>query len=147
MKKYLSIISILFCLICSNCVNASKDTPKNWQWRGENRNGMYNETGLLKEWPADGPQLLWKFERLGDGHTSVAIAGEKIYATGMHDSTLILYMFDMKGMLLTEKEIGKEWNTNWNGTRSSVCINEGKLYIFNAIGTLFCLDEKTLDEV
>lgn len=138
-KKYFLIIAILL----PSLLNAQK----NWQWRGENRNGMYNETGLLKAWPADGPQLLWKFEGLGEGHTSVAIASGKIYLTGMHGDKLILYVFDMTGKLLTEKEVGKEWNTNWNGTRSSVCINDGKLYIFNALGTLFCLDEKTLNEV
>jgi outer membrane protein assembly factor BamB len=84
---------------------------------------------------------------LGEGHTSVAIANEKIYITGMHGDRLILYVFDMNGKLLTEKEIGKEWNRNHNGTRSSVCINDGKLYIFNALGTLFCLDETTLNAV
>ena len=147
MKKYFLNILILLIMVCSGCVQTSKNTSKDWQWRGENRNGMYDETGLLKEWPADGPELLWKFERLGEGHTSVAIAGEKIYITGMHDDILMLYVFDTTGNLLTEKEIGKEWNTNWNGTRSSACINDGKLYIFNALGTLFCLDETTLDEV
>jgi outer membrane protein assembly factor BamB len=121
---------------------------QNWQWRGENRDGIYlNETGLLKEWPAGGPELLWHFDGLGEGHTSVAIANEKIYITGMHDDRLMLYVFDMTGKLLQEKETGKEWNENWNGTRSSVCINEGKLYIFSATGTLFCLDETTLNEV
>jgi outer membrane protein assembly factor BamB len=120
---------------------------KNSQWRGENRDGVYNQTGLLKVWPAEGPQLLWKFEGLGEGHTSVSIAGGKIYITGMHGDKLVLYMFDMSGKLLREKEIGKEWNNNHNGTRSTVCINDGKLYIFNALGTLFCLDETTLNEV
>ena len=147
MKRYLFIILILFSMMCSTCVPSSKDTSKNWQWRGDNRDGVYHETGLLKEWPADGPQLLWKFEGLGEGHTSVAISGEKVYVTGMHDDILMLYVFDMTGNLLTEKETGREWNTNWNGTRSSVCINDGKIYIFNALGTLFCLDEETLNEV
>ena len=139
MKKYLLIIAILLPVM----LNAQTQ----WQWRGENRNGMYNETGLLKEWPAKGPELLWSFEGLGEGHTSVAIANGNIYISGMHDDRLILYVFDMNGNLLTEKEIGKEWNTSWNGTRSSACINDGKFYIFNALGTLFCLDETTLQEV
>ena len=30
------------------------------QWRGPNRSGVSNETGLLDEWPEDGPPLLWK---------------------------------------------------------------------------------------
>jgi hypothetical protein len=139
MKKY------LFILLISLPIMAQ--AQKNSQWRGENRDGIYNETGLLKTWPDDGPQLLWKFEKLGEGHTSVAIAGEKIYITGMHGDVLMLYVFDMKGELLKEKEIGKEWNKNHNGTRSTVCINDGKLYIFNALGILFCLDETTLNEV
>jgi outer membrane protein assembly factor BamB len=150
MKKYLFFIAILFPAVSLSCKQrsvTSVDTPKEWQWRGENRNGMYNETGLLKVWSEDGPELLWKFEGLGEGHTSVAIANGKTYITGMHGDKLVLYVFDMAGKLLTEKELGKEWNRNHNGTRSSVCINDGKLYIFNALGTLFCLDEKTLNEV
>jgi outer membrane protein assembly factor BamB len=148
MKKYLIIITILLPLTFISCQHRNApDTKGNWQWRGENRNGVYNETGLLKEWPAEGPELLWYFEGLGEGHTSVAIANEKVYVTGMHDDRLVLYVFDMTGKLLTEKEIGKEWNENWNGVRSSICINDGKLYIFNALGTLFCLDETTLNEV
>ena len=148
MRKYFFIIGILAPVFFSSCqMNGRQDTPKNWQWRGENRDGIYHETGLLKEWPADGPELLWTFDDLGEGHTSVAIANGKIYTSGMHGDALILFVFDMKGQLLTQKEIGKEWNENWNGTRSSVCINDGKLYIFNALGTFFCLDENTLDVV
>ena len=121
---------------------------QNWQWRGENRNGMYlNETGLLKEWAPDGPELLWYFDGLGEGHTSVAISNGKIYITGMHDDRLTLYVLDKSGRLLKEREVGREWNIDWNGTRSSVCINDGKLYIFSALGTLYCLDQTTLEEV
>ena len=148
MKKIFFTIGIFSTLLLLSCKpSTAEDYPNNWQWRGENRDGVYNETGLLKEWPAEGPELLWKFEGLGEGHTSVAIANSKVYISGMHDDRLVLYVFDMTGNLLTEKEIGKEWNTNWNGTRSSVCINDGKLYIFNALGTLFCLDETTLHVV
>ena len=139
MKKFLFVIII--------CLPIVAQAQKNSQWRGENRDGIYNETGLLKVWPDDGPQLLWKFDRLGEGFTSVSIANEKIHVTGMHGDTLMLYIFDIDGKLLKEKEIGKEWNTNFNGTRSSVCINEGKLYVFNALGTILCLDETTLNEV
>ena len=46
----------------------------NSQWRGENRDGIYHETGLLKEWAADRSQLLWYIEGLGDGYTSPAVA-------------------------------------------------------------------------
>jgi len=150
MNKYFLVGTVLFSvslLLLSCQQQAVPQGPQNWQWRGENRNGVYHETGLLKEWPAGGPELLWSFEGLGEGHTSVAIASGKVYATGMQEDRLILYVFDMTGNLLTEKEIGKEWNENWNGTRSSVCINDGKIYIFSAHGVLYCLDEATLNTV
>ena len=119
----------------------------NSQWRGDNRDGVYNETGLLKVWPEGGPQLLWSFEGLGSGYTSVAIANEKIYVTGMEDDNLNLFVFNLSGQLLTKKTVGKEWNRQYPGTRNSVVVNDGKLYIGNSLGQLICLDERTLNQI
>src|SRR3954466_5972451 len=52
------------------------------QWRGPNRDNVSTETGLLKEWPKDGPPLLWKATGLGGGHSSVAVVGDRIYTMG-----------------------------------------------------------------
>ncbi|MDR3095297.1 MAG: PQQ-binding-like beta-propeller repeat protein [Bacteroidales bacterium] len=120
---------------------------ENSQWRGKNRDGIYHETGLLKQWPEGGPQLLWSFNGLGEGHTSAAIANDKIYITGMTDSTGVLYVLDLKGNILNKKEYGLEWSKNYNGSRSTVNVNDGKLYIFSGRGVLQCLDEKTLNVV
>ena len=119
MKKSLLVISVFLPFVLYAQQNA--------QWRGENRNGVYNETGLLKVWPADGPELLWHFEGLGAGFTSAAIASEKIYITGITDDNLILYVFDLNGKLLQKKEVGKERDERYPGTRSSVSVNDGKL--------------------
>jgi len=120
---------------------------ENSQWRGEKRDGVYSGTGLLKAWPAAGPQLLWHYDGLGEGHTSTAVANDKVYITGMTDSTGILYVFDLQGKLLNKKPYGLEWNESYNGSRSTVNVNEGKLYIFTGRGVLICLDEKTLNLV
>jgi len=37
-------------------------------FRGTDRNGFYNETGLLKSWPSEGPELLWKTMDAGKGY-------------------------------------------------------------------------------
>lgn len=37
------------------------------QWRGPNRDGIFAETELLKQWPENGPELLLKVDNLGDG--------------------------------------------------------------------------------
>lgn len=37
------------------------------QWQGPDRNAISKETGLLQEWPKDGPPLAWKSQELGGG--------------------------------------------------------------------------------
>jgi outer membrane protein assembly factor BamB len=117
------------------------------QWRGENRDGIYNETGLRKSWGEDEPELLWEYKGIGDGLTAPAVAGKKIYLTGLIDDKLVLHVVDIKGNLINKKEIGTDWKDGYPGPRSTLNVNDGKLYIYNAFGQLFCLDEKTLDEV
>ena len=48
----------------------SVTTPaQDWpQWRGPERSGISQEKGLLKEWPKDGPKLLWQVNDIGDGY-------------------------------------------------------------------------------
>ena len=138
-KKYLFIIAVL-----SPVILFSQNSS---QWRGERRDGHYNETGLLKVWPANGPQLLWSYEGLGAGYTSVAIANGKIYVTGMTDDNLTLYVFDIKGKLLNKKVVGKERTAQYPGPRCTVVVNDGMLYIGNSVGQFYCLDEATLNEV
>jgi outer membrane protein assembly factor BamB len=141
MKRLISsFISLFFILVLVQPVSAQENS----QWRGKMRDGNYSETGLLKKWPESGPQLLWSFEGLGEGYTSAAIANDKIYITGMVDSTGVLYIFDLHGRLLNKKTYGLEWNANYNGTRSTVNVNDGKLYIFSGRGVLSCMDEKSL---
>ena len=63
-------------------------------WLGPNRDGKSPDTGLLKEWPDDGPKLLWKADGIGVGFSSVAVAGGKVYITGDQDGKLMLFAFD-----------------------------------------------------
>ncbi|KAA6331461.1 Outer membrane protein assembly factor BamB [termite gut metagenome] len=116
------------------------------QWRND-RTGIYTETGLLKAWPANGPQLLWNYDGLGEGHSSVAISSGKIYLTGMTEGQGYLYVLDTTGKLLNKKEYGAEWNESYNGTRGTVTANEGKLYLLSGRGELVCFNESDLSIV
>ncbi len=62
-KTYLLIVSIF--LISIGIEGQST------QWRVENRDGIYNEKGLLKEWPKDGPEKILVVEKIGKGWSSV----------------------------------------------------------------------------
>ena len=114
------------------------------QWRND-RTGVYNEKGLLKSWSANGPQLLWHYDDLGEGYSSIAIDAGKIYATGMTRDMGYLYVLDMNGKLLNKKEYGKEWSKNYNGSRGTVTVSDGKLYIFTGTGYLVCMNQNTLN--
>jgi len=117
------------------------------QWRGTNRDGIYNESGLLNKWPDGGPKLLWHFDELGDGHTSASVTGKGIYTTGMINGNGFVFAFDLKGKLLWKKEYGKEWTESHNGVRSTPLIINDKLYLLSAFGQLFCMsctDGKTI---
>ena len=138
MRKLL-FIPIFFCALMLSAQGV-------FQWRGD-RSGVYNETGLLTSWPANGPKLLWHYDGLGEGFTSVAIADEKIYLTGLTGDKGYLYVLDMKGNLLSKKAYGTEWNRNHDGSRSTVAINEGKLYVYSGTGNLICLNQNTLDVI
>ncbi len=56
-------------------------------WRGPERQGIYHETGLLQEWPAGGPEMLWAFEQLGAGFSSPVVVDGRIYISGKENGT------------------------------------------------------------
>jgi len=120
------------------------------QWRGPNRDGIYPETNLLKQWPAEGPKMLWSFEGLGIGQGSVVIANEKVFVTGIPDtlnSEGYLFAFDTKGKLLWKKNYGKDWVGIFPGARSTPTIAGDLIYIENGNGSVHCLKTQTGETV
>ncbi|MDR2928762.1 MAG: PQQ-binding-like beta-propeller repeat protein [Cytophagaceae bacterium] len=115
------------------------------EWRYD-RTGIYKETGLLEAWKPDtGPELLWRFDGLGEGFSSVTVGAGKLYVTGLTDGKGYLYVLDANGRLLNKKEYGDEWDVSHNGTRGSVIPNDGKLYVVSGHGKVVCFDQLTLN--
>ncbi len=52
------------------------------RWQGPDGTRISRETGLLKEWPADGPRLIWTGTGLGTGYGSMAVAGDRVFLQG-----------------------------------------------------------------
>ena len=110
------------------------------QWRGPNRDGIYNESGLLKKWPDAGPKLVWHFDELGDGHTSAAVTGLGVFTSGMIGGKGYVFAFNNAGKLLWKKDYGKEWAENWNGTRSTPLVVDDKIYALSSYWNLVCMN-------
>lgn len=116
------------------------------EWRGD-RTGVYKETGLLKIWPENGPDLLWHYDELGDGYSSVSVSAGKIYSTGTIDGVGYIYVFDTNGKLLNKKEYGSEWVVDYDGSRGTIIPNDGLLYVVTGDGELYCFKESDLSLV
>jgi len=119
-------------------------------WRGPNRDGIYPETGLMKQWPEEGPELLWSYEGLGHGHNSVAVANDLVYVTGIRDSAQslgTLFAFDLEGTLQWKKEYGRDFTVNFIGTRSTPVVVNDHIYIESGAGAIYCLDATNGEEI
>src|SRR3982074_2748957 len=69
-------LSVGFVATWAHTRASSSDWP---QWRGPERNGISRERGLLKQWPAGGPKLIWQVDDIGDGYSTPAVVGKRIY--------------------------------------------------------------------
>ena len=81
---------------------ASSDGQENWpQWRGPQRDGISPDKGLLKEWPAEGPSVLWQVDTVGVGYSSVTVVGGRIYTQGdLHGVEHVLCLDAQTGKVL-----------------------------------------------
>jgi len=116
--------------------------PEIAQWRGPHRDGNYPDKGLLKQWPAEGPKLLWWSDTVGDGFGSPVVTQDALFVTGAIDSTGYLYSFNLKGNLLWKVSYGPEWATNFPGSRSAPAVVDNLIYVSSGKGEIVCFDRK-----
>ena len=125
-------------LIAVFCVSLSAQEVA--QWHGPDRTAIYNEQGLMNKWPDNGPEMIWHFDELGQGHASAAVTGNGVYTTGMIDGTGYIFAFDLKGNLKWKKEYGPEWTESHFGVRSTPLVIKDRLYLMSSFGKLFCMN-------
>jgi len=115
------------------------------QWRGPNRDGISSETGLLDVWPKGGPPLVWKIQGLGEGYSSAAIAGGRLFLQGQHGDEEYVLAFDANtGKQLWRAHTGIPFNeSRGHGPRSTPTVDGDRLYALAADGMLVCLETAT----
>ena len=112
-------------------------------WRGLNSLGIYQVDKLLPLWPVDGPQIIWSFDKLGQGFSSPAFTNNKIYINGMVDGQAVLFVLDQNGKELQHFQYGKEFDASYPGTRSTPTIVGDLAYLLTGQGKLTCFDLKS----
>lgn len=132
--KFIAVLIIGLVLFSCN----SKKTEV-YQWRSEDRKGIFTETNLLKTWPENGPDELWFIDGIGDGYGTPTITDTEIFVTGAVDSTATLFCINFDGKIQWTAPFGKEWVVNWPGSRSQPTIVNDLIYVGSGMGNLFCL--------
>jgi outer membrane protein assembly factor BamB len=122
----------------------------NWpQWRGPERDGISQETGLLQEWPTEGPKLLWQLSDIGEGYSTPAVVGERAYLISNEglDNEFVQALDIEDGEQIWAQTIGKVGNPDqrppYPGSRSTPTIDGEVLYALGSDGDLVCMDTET----
>lgn len=114
------------------------------QWRGPARDGISGETGLLKEWPKDGPKLAWKVDNIGGGWSTPAVAVGKIFLIVDKDKKEFAVALNAKdGSPIWSTELGGVGANNgpqYPGSRSTPTVDGEFVYCLGSDGDLACLD-------
>ncbi len=148
-KSRLSTSVAALCLI-SVFLSTVRASPSDWpQWRGPERNGTSAERGLLKEWPKEGPKLLWQVDDIGDGYSTPSVVGNRIYLMsnrGM-ENEFVQALSTKDGKPIWTTRVGNVGSPNQNPpypkARSTPTIDGNFIYALGSDGDLACLETKT----
>ncbi len=136
----MKIILYLFLILAAHQLMAQEIT----EFRGTGRSGIFNETGLLKQWPENGPKQLLKIQGIGKGYSHPILVEEIIYVTGIKYDTLdVLSAYNLKGELLWETPYGRSWTKSYTDSRSTPTFENGKIYVSSGTGQVNCINAKT----
>lgn len=140
--------AISLACLCLTGLVAPLAMAEDWPaWRGPNRDGICQETGLLKEWPAGGPKLLWKATGLGEGYSGPSIVGDLLFTMGDRNGKEWVMALDLtkEGQEVWAAPIGPIRHTGdgYPGPRATPTYADGRVYTLGINGDLVCLDAKT----
>lgn len=120
-------------------------TAADWpQWRGPQRTGISQETGLLKQWPKDGPKLLWQIKDAGNGYSTPSVVGDRLYLLGnkgTNDEFVQARRTDNGAVIWSTRlgKVGPNQGPQYPGARSTPTVEGDVLYALGSDGDLVCL--------
>lgn len=149
-SRLLTSIAALCLFISAVPVTTIGASTSDWpQWRGPDRNGTSKETGLLKQWPKEGPKLLWQVNDIGDGFSTPSVVGNRIYLMsnrGM-ENEFVQALSTKDGKVIWTARVGNVGNPNQNPpypkARSTPTVDGNFIYALGSDGDLACLDAKS----
>lgn len=131
----------------------SADWP---QWMGPARDDVWSETGIVAEFPAGGPEILWR-KPVHGGFAGPAVVGGKVYVTDYEKASgddkpaptkrnslvgkeRVLCLDARTGAELWTHEYPCDYTISYPaGPRCTPTVDEGRVFCLGAMGDLVCL--------
>ena len=142
MKRVILLSVLLVVIVPVMAVNGA-DCPR---FRGPAGDGIFLETGLLKEWPEGGPKLAWSVTGLGQGFSSAVVVDGTVYITGMDDQQQgHLFAFNLDGSSKWKVPYGSELAKKGPavaGTRGTPNVAGDRIFVMSGFAKLYMIDPK-----
>ena len=133
---------VLSGLLMTSAPARADDWP---QWRGPNRDGVWNEKGLVEDFSGEQLKLRWRVP-ISSGYSGPTVADGRVFVTDR-----------VREPQEAERVLCFAWGTGrklWTylypceyvrigypaGPRASVTIDDGRAYVLGSMGHLHCLD-------
>jgi outer membrane protein assembly factor BamB len=140
MRNFISLLVTGILFSCISNIHA-QDWP---QFLGPERNSTTSQKGILRSWPASGPELLWT-TNVGPGFGGPVIKDGKVYLLDRDEKTGdIMRCFDFNnGKQLWSYSYDAPGSFSYPGSRSVPAIDGNRIYSCGPYGDLYCIDINT----
>ena len=153
--------TLVRCLALAGCVllMAPPLVANDWpEWRGAGRDGVWTETGIIDELPAE-LKVKWRVP-IGSGFSGPAVVDGRVFITDWAEDPASRTMDGTERAIALDEESGeilwtREWPTSYRmlmqsyaiGPRATPTVDGDRVYVVGAAGDLYCLDVETGDVV
>ena len=157
LQRFVAPSSVLFVLSIVVCLERSAwgdDWP---QWMGPQRDNIWREDRILKEFPSGGPEVVWRSPVAG-GYAGPSVADGRVFVTdyvkgdqeegetktkGVTGVERVLCLDQANGQLIWKHEYPVRYTMSYPaGPRCTPIVDGGLVYTLGGEGNLFCFRVK-----
>jgi outer membrane protein assembly factor BamB len=145
-SKLLQRVAVTIALLIATSLDSTaigEDWP---QWRGPNRDGVWQVEGLMQELPEGQLPIAWSQE-IGTGYSGPTVAKGLVYVMDRQKekgTERVLCFNSNSGEPVWKHEYECRYKISYEaGPRASVTIDNDRAYAVGAMGNLFCFEART----
>jgi outer membrane protein assembly factor BamB len=141
-----TLTGIMLIILGMSCINQAG--AQEWpDWRGSNRDGIWNEEGIVNKFNGSIIPLKWSTP-VQQGYSGPTVSGGKVYLTDKtlqpEESERVLCIDAENGEIIWTYRYPARYQISYpDGPRASVVISDGKAYSLGTMGHLHCFDAQT----